>query len=205
MKKNFLTAFFVSLVFIFFLNTGCGGNTNQYDVPIAIDTASIAKGELLFNKHCNNCHNFRQGGIGPQLAGITDSVPVSWIINFIRSPQGMIDAREPRAIMLFAKYKSIMPGFSSLAKDEMESLIAFIHSRQKEGGAQKEIDPGAVANPVEDTIAYSGIEVDMEVVGQIPASAKKPPLARIVKMDVQPGSRKLFILDLRGKLYRFDN
>ncbi len=204
MKKIYLTAFYISLLFIYFLNAGCGGNTNQYDIPIATDTASISQGEELFTRHCGSCHNFRQGGIGPHLAGITDSVPVSWIINFIKSPKEMIDGRDVRAIMLFSKYESIMPGFPSFTNEEIENLIAFIHSREKEGGAQKEIDPGAIANPVKDTIAYSDIEIDLEVVGQIPASAKKPPLARIVKMDVQPGTGKSFILDLRGKLYRFD-
>src|SRR5687768_2685570 len=88
---------------------GCGSNTNDYDIPIATDSASINKGQLLFNQYCGNCHNFRQDGIGPHLAGITDSARISWIIDFIRSPKEMIDDGDVRAQMLHAKYKSVMP------------------------------------------------------------------------------------------------
>ena len=204
MKKFYLPVFCFSLLFISLLNCGCADNSKKYDVPIATDTISIKNGEKLFTQHCGSCHNFRQGGIGPQLAGITDSARVSWIIEFIRSPKELIDAGEHRAAMLFTKYKSYMPGFPSFSKDEMQSLIAFLHSRKKEGGPQKDIDPDAVSNPVTDSIALSGLEIDLEVVGQVPASADKAPLARIVKMDVQPRTGKSFILDLRGKLYQFD-
>ena len=202
MKKIFWSPLLLFKLLILTGSTGCGSNTNEYDIPIATDSASINKGQLLFNQYCSNCHNFRQDGIGPHLAGITDSANISWIIDFIRSPKEMMDDGDLRAQALHAKYKTVMPDFRSFSDEEMESLVAFMHSRKKEGGSQKNIDPGAISDPVSDSIAYSGIEIDMEIVGQIPASATKPPLARIVKMDVQPGTGKTFILDLRGKLYQ---
>lgn len=202
MKRIHLLKLSSELLLILLIATGCGSNTNQYDVPIATDTASIAKGQILFSQHCSSCHNFRQDGIGPHLAGITDSVHISWIIDFIKTPKALIDDGDLRALELHAKYKTVMPDFKSFTDEEMESLIAFMHSREKEGGPDKKIDPGAITNPVPDSLTYSGIEINLEVIAQIPASATKPPLARIVKMDIQPGTGKTFILDLRGKLYQ---
>src|SRR5688500_885306 len=111
MKKKFGWPFFLFAYTILAGITGCGSNTNQYDIPIATDSANINKGQLLFNQFCGNCHNFRQDGIGPHLAGITDSASISWIIDFIRTPKEMIDDGDVRAQMLHAKYKTVMPDF----------------------------------------------------------------------------------------------
>ena len=68
-----------------------------------------------------------------------------------------------------------------------------------------EEDTNDIKNPIPDTIKSSDLLVDLKFVTQIPASSDQPPLTRITKLDYQPNTGDLFILDLRGKLYRLQN
>ena len=69
MKKRFLAIVLGGLLMMQLANS-C--NSNQSGASsIATDTASINLGESVFSTNCSSCHNFRQDGIGPKLAGVT--------------------------------------------------------------------------------------------------------------------------------------
>ena len=168
------------------------------------DTAAIAAGHQLFEDNCSSCHNFREGGIGPQLGGITTIASEQWIKDFIRDPKAMIESGDPRAQIGFKKFKSIMPSFTHFSEVELDNLYAYL-STQRLTGRGDLIDPNALQDPIPDTISMSDILVDIEPVSRIPASAKEGQLTRICKIDFRPDTKELYVVDLRGKLYALKN
>jgi mono/diheme cytochrome c family protein len=191
--------------FLFYFFSSCNSGDAFDARSLATDSITIAKGQNSFASKCNSCHNFNYDGIGPQLAGVTSENSVSWIKNFIRDPKKVIESGDTTAKKLFEKYKTLMPSFAYLPDEEVNTILAFIHSKKKlERPAIKE-DTNDIKNPIPDTIKSSDLVVDLDLVTQIPRSSDEPPLTRITKLDYQPNTGDLFILDLRGKLYRLQN
>jgi len=193
---------FVVLLFLFYLSS-CKSGTSSSD-SIATDSVSIAAGEKSFNINCSGCHNFRQDAIGPQLSGLTNDVSADWVANFIKDPQQLINAKDEHAVQLHEKYKTTMPSFSWLKENEIKDIIAFIHSHKENHGQVVNESDNALSNPIPEPIKLSALTVELQLVTQFPASSDsgKMPLARITEMKIQPNTNDLFVVDLRGKLYR---
>ncbi len=166
--------------------------------------ADIAAGELLFNQQCSGCHNFRQDGIGPQLSGLTTTHPAAWVKQFIQNPQAVINSGDKEAQEIFKKYKVVMPSFAHFSDAQLMQLVAFINTHKQPDGKETKEDKTALSNPIPDTIQLSKLVVNIAQVAQFPPSGDsgKLPLTRITKLDAQPATNALFVLDLRGKLYR---
>jgi glucose/arabinose dehydrogenase/cytochrome c2 len=171
-------------------------------VSIATDSTSIVNGQTVFLQTCSACHNFRQDGIGPQLGGITEKASVEWIKSFIKDPQGMIKSGDERAETLFKKYNTVMPSFGHLTEDDLQGIIAFLNIQKSTEQHDEAGGIGSLKNPIPDSIKLSDLVVGLKLVTQIPASDEKTPLTRITKLDFQPNTNKLFVVDLRGKLYQ---
>jgi len=199
---------FVSLIVLSLLFNlcSCKSGTSSND-SIATDSVTIAAGEKSFTINCSGCHNFRQDAIGPQLSGVTNIVSPEWIKSFLKDPQQLISSNDAHAVQLHEKYKTVMPSFSWLKEDDIKNIIAFIHSHKENRRQPVNENDNALANPIPEPIRLSGLISDMQMVTQIPASSDsgKSPLARITKMAIQPATNDLFVLDLRGKLYRLRN
>lgn len=205
MKKSILI---ISIALLFMLYFGFSSFNSQSAKIISADSITIAKGETIFNQNCSSCHSFKQDGIGPKLGGLTDLVSKDWIKNFIRDPKKVIESGDERAQQLHKKYKVVMPSFTTLTGDEVNSIVAFLNTQKKPNRRTfREDDTKAISNPIPDTIKLSNLVVDLKLVTQIPSSndKNKPPLARITKLEFKPGSGSLFIVDLRGKLYKLKN
>ena len=187
----------------FFSNCNSGDSFNTSS--LSTDSITIAKGKISFANKCNSCHNFNYDGIGPQLAGITSANSVGWIKNFIRDPKKVIESGDTTAKKLFERYKTLMPSFAYLQDEEINAILAFIHSKKKLEAPVVQEDTNNIKNPIPDTIQSSDLVVDLDLVAQIPRSSDEPPVTRITKLDYQPTTGDLFILDLRGKLYRLQN
>lgn len=174
---------------------------------ISSDPAIIAKGENLFTQNCSGCHGFEQDGIGPQLASITREAPVEWVHGFIKDPKQAIESGDERAQTLYKKYNTIMPSFSFLKDDEVDAIIAFINTQKSNGKKPSTEDSTTLKNPIPDSIKFSGLAINLELVTQFPTSSDsgKLPLTRITAIGNQPNNKTLFVLDLRGKLYRLQN
>jgi glucose/arabinose dehydrogenase len=203
LKKIFVSV--TAALFLFYL-WSCKSGTSSSD-SIASDSMTIAAGERSFNINCSGCHNFRQDAIGPQLSGVTNDVSAEWIESFVKDPQEMINSKDAHAVQLHEKYKTVMPSFSWLKEEEMKNIIAFIHSHKENRKQQVNENDNALPNPIPEPIKLSGLIADLQLVTQVPASSDsgKSPLARITKMGIQPTTNDLFVLDLRGKLYRLRN
>lgn len=171
---------------------------------IVADSATIAKGEIAFEKNCASCHNFNHDAIGPQLSGVADKVTTSWLHAFIKDPAGVIASGDKYAVQLHEKYKAMMPSFAMLDSTEIDAIIAFLGTK-KSPAKKADVDSAAIADPFPEKIPLSDIEINLESFVQMPASAAKAPLARITKLTYQPNTNKLFVVDLRGKLYSIEN
>ena len=185
--------------------SSCTSRKSSGVSSIPTDSITIARGQSFFANKCNSCHNFNYNGIGPQLAGITSENSVEWIKNFIRDPKKIIESGDTTAQKLFNKYKTLMPSFAYLPDQEISAILAFIHSKKKLERSLVQEDTNDIKNPIPDSIRSSDLIVDLKFITQIPASSDQRPLARITKLDYQPNTGDLFILDLRGKLYRLQN
>ncbi len=170
------------------------------------DTAMIAKGEATFNKFCTGCHNFRQDGIGPQLGGLTSHASATWIKRFIKNPQKAINSKDDRAQQLFKKYRTLMPSFSSLTDNELDALVIFLSTQKTQGYKTDNVMAKELSNPIPESIKLSNLVINMQLITQFPPSSDsdKLPLARITKLDFQPGTNVSFVADNRGKLYKLN-
>lgn len=202
MKKRILIITTVILPLLYFFSS-CNSGTSVDNSSIPTDSATIATGAASFSKNCSGCHNFRQDGIGPHLGGLTTEVSADWIQHFIKNPQQIISSGDERAQQLFNKYKKIvMPPFAALKDDEVNAIIAFVHTHKSSGQQMAKEKGNELSNPIPDTIALSNLVVNLQPVTQIPPSHDSVPRTRITKLSFQPNTGVLFINDLRGKLYK---
>ena len=197
MKKAILSVFVVTLFFLY----GCNAPKTSENETLTTDSAAIAAGQVTFNQDCSACHGFIQDGIGPQLGGITSAVSVDWIKNFVKDPKVVIESGDIRATDLFEQYKTYMPSFSHYQVDKVNGLIAFLNTKDAPDAAKARLDPNALKNPIPESIPMSSLVVNLKLIAEIPFSSEENPRTRIAKLDFQPGTDKLFVMDLRGKLY----
>src|SRR5690349_14987230 len=130
MKKRIVSlAIIAFFLCYFFSNCNSGDSFGGRSLPT--DSITIAKGQNAFANRCNSCHNFNYDVIVPQLAGITSENSVSWIKNFIRDPKKEIESGDTTAKKLFEKYKTFMPSFAYLPDEEVNAILAFIHTKKK--------------------------------------------------------------------------
>ncbi|NND33158.1 MAG: c-type cytochrome [Saprospiraceae bacterium] len=165
---------------------------------------AVQHGMELFNQHCASCHNFSENGIGPNLAGVTMEVDKEWLLSFVANPPGIIESGDARAVALFEKYQQYMPPFPMIQEEDLEDIFGFIHKFSQGERRSKNNRPGGLINPIPDKIAFSNLTLMLEKKLVVPASAESAPKTRINKMEAIPGNR-LFLHDLRGKLYEIKN
>ena len=204
MKKRIAITATIVLPFLYFFSS-CNSKKSYNNNSISTDSATIAQGKNSFVNKCNSCHNFDQDGIGPQLAGITSQHTVEWIKNFIKNPKQIIDSGDTTAQKLFKEYKTLMPSFGYLPDEQVDALIAFISIQKKLQRKLVALDSNDIKNPIPDSIKSSNLVVNLKFVTQIPPSSNDTPLTRITKLDYQPVTGDLYILDLNGKLYKLEN
>ena len=198
MKKGLI--FLSSILFLLYFNS-CTKNTSIDTSSIPTDSASIAIGQSKFSQNCASCHTFREDGIGPQLGGLTRTMQTEWIRDFIKDPKAKIASGDERAKELFDQYKTEMPSFGFLTADDLNSIVAFIHTKKVPVIREAPLDPNALKDPIPEKIPMSNLVVELKPFMQIPASGESDPLTRITKITNQPNTDKLFLNDLRGKLY----
>lgn len=202
MKKGVLILGIASLYIL-----SCKNNSSKDPAAFLTDSTEIAKGDTLFDKNCSSCHNFKQNGIGPLLGGITDSLSVDWIKQFIHDPKKLVESGDVRALALQKQYKVLMPSFPQLSDAQLNEIIAFLHIHKKIPEVKSKSGLSPITDPLPDSIAMSNLVVGAELVTQMPASSEggKMPLTRITKLDYEPNSGISYVVDIRGKLYRLQN
>ena len=197
------SGFVCYIIVVLTLLISCKKDT-PYSTVIATDAQSINQGKMVFNQYCGSCHNFNFDGIGPRLGGITDSVSIDWLRDFISNPAKLIEAGDARAKRLQTKFKVLMPPFAGLGDTAINTIISYLHARKPAILSTRYADRIEVKNAIADTIPLSGLVVKLKLIKEIPVSnpQKSAPLARIQKLDYEPHSGQSFILDMNSTLYR---
>jgi protein SCO1 len=94
----------------------------------------FSSGESLFMSRCSACHNIgsRETGLGPDLAGVVERRPRSWLMRWIKEPDRMRAQNDPTAKALVAKYRNNarMPNLR-LSDANAADLIEFIASETR--------------------------------------------------------------------------
>lgn len=110
--KRILLPFLIAAIL-----SGCGTARRSEPVagPLPPLNASVAKGEALFDQHCNNCHQGGEGGLGPAIN----------------------DKPLPRFLMRFQIRRGLgaMPGFTEeqIGDADLESLIDYLVALRRHG------------------------------------------------------------------------
>ena len=182
-------------------NTTDSTNTNE----ISTDPKAIAAGRTIFEEKCTSCHNFIQDGIGPNLSGVTARASADWIRHFVKDPKTVVQSGDERAHELLKKYTVVMPSFALLKDEDLNYIVAYLHTQKQHPEAKHGADPAALKNPIPTPIASSGMEMGLQLVTQIPHSSQEQPHTRIAKLDIIPGDSTLFVMDQRGILYKLDH
>ncbi|MHA4846033.1 PQQ-dependent sugar dehydrogenase [Flavitalea antarctica] len=196
------------LSILIFQSTGALGQA--ISTSYSKDKTVIANGQSIFQQKCSACHNFKQQGIGPNLSGITGIMPAKWISEFIHNSQLMVKNGDKRAVAVFNKYKVPMPPNPDLDAKEMNALLSFINTHKPSSADLARLDKTAAGlgpvktDPVPTKIPKSGLSLLLKEVLTAPPSAEKVPKARINQMTILKGEKeRVFLSDLRGKLYLF--
>lgn len=164
---------------------------------------NLKNGAELFELNCSSCHNFKTDAIGPQLSGLNGVVDKAYLTAFIKNPQALIDAKNPRAIEKFKKFKVVMPAFDYLEEADIQDIIAFI--LEKSPISSTVLAPkNQLENPIPEPIKKSGIVLNLKKITQFPATNNAQPITRLNKMVVHPITKESLVADLQGIIYRLN-
>ncbi|MDO1447539.1 cytochrome c3 family protein [Rhodocytophaga aerolata] len=104
--------------------------------PVALDPAKVEAGKTLFNNNCTACHALSDEVlVGPGLKGINERRPQTWLINWIRNSQKVIQSGDKYAVDLFNKFnKTVMPAYD-FSDEQIVSILQYIDQQNTGGGA----------------------------------------------------------------------
>jgi protein SCO1/2 len=92
----------------------------------------MSAGEYLFESRCAACHSIGGGDkVGPDLLGITSRREKAWLARYIRAPDKMLAARDPAAVSLSEKYKTVRMPNMRLVPNEVNDLIEYLRTRER--------------------------------------------------------------------------
>ena len=94
-------------------------------------------GAAIFEESCVACHKLGQRLVGPDLLGVNEKRSEEWLLEFIKSPQAMINSGDPDAVAIYEEYNRIlMTDQSFLSDDEIKAVLAYIREETKARGFQ---------------------------------------------------------------------
>ncbi len=169
------------------------------------DAELSKKGQRLFESSCASCHSFDSHGIGPSLAGITNDLSNMELIEFIKNPQSVIDSGNKRAINLQKKYGSVMPSYASLGEENITNIIAYLHLFKDLPRPLDLTEEGILADPIPEKVEKADFLINLEYQFQVPPSNDELTRTRITKLQSNPSTKELFVLDINGTLYEVKN
>src|SRR5690349_16918932 len=129
MTKKTVLIWNVLLIILLCSIDSCKSKNSQQTDPKA-----VLRGEKVFNQNCTSCHSATKDGIGPALGGLTAVVTDEWIKKFIKDPKAMIESGDERSVLRYKKYKTYMPPYSMYTDNDLNDLVAFLHTQKTPPG-----------------------------------------------------------------------
>ncbi len=97
-----------------------------YSQEIPTDESVISSGEALFKANCTQCHQVHKKIIGPALKDVTDRLETSYLIDWVRNSQKVIQSGDEYAVALYEEYNQVaMPAYP-FSDDQILSLLAYV-------------------------------------------------------------------------------
>jgi len=94
----------------------------------------IAAGKALFMSQCASCHQVKNKGTGPALAGLEERhkwADHNELLKWINNPAAYI-ATDPYTQGLLAEYKSMMTAFPNITLAQVDDIVAYINDAAQE-------------------------------------------------------------------------
>jgi mono/diheme cytochrome c family protein len=96
-------------------------------------TAAAQEAADFFRQNCISCHTVGGGRLtGPDLKNVTQRKEREWLIEFLQSPQSMLDKGDPYALKLQQEARGVvMPVISGMSKDRAQALLGMLDAESK--------------------------------------------------------------------------
>jgi protein SCO1 len=107
-----------------------GGNLPSYSGVQAL--SDYSKTKEIYQSRCGSCHSVgTESGIGPGLAGVTKTRDHSWLKRWLMEPDKMLARKDPIAMDLYQRFKSVKMPNLRLSENDAEALISFLATEAK--------------------------------------------------------------------------
>ncbi len=99
----------------------------------ATATASAQDAADFFRQNCISCHTVGGGRLtGPDLKNVTQRKERDWLVEFLQSPQAMLDKGDPYALKLQQEARGVvMPNITGMSKDRAQGLLLMLDAESK--------------------------------------------------------------------------
>jgi len=96
----------------------------------------IGSGGYLFRSRCAACHTIGGGqSVGPDLAGVTSRRDRAWLVRYVSAPDRLLADKDPVAVELFARYRSVRMPNLQLSSEEIAALLGYIEDGNRSAAA----------------------------------------------------------------------
>ena len=87
----------------------------------------------FFRQNCVSCHTVGGGRLtGPDLKNVTQRKEREWLVEFLQSPQAMLDKGDPYALKLEQEARGVvMPNINGMTKDRAQALLSMLDAESK--------------------------------------------------------------------------
>jgi protein SCO1/2 len=141
--------------------TGWVAPMESEDYASAPELRSIPSGEQLFRTRCATCHTISgdemEDALGPDLLGVTQQREISWILNWLRAPDQMLESGDPIATALYEKYNNLPMPNMRLNQQEAMDLIEYLDDETRRASAHASRDHDHDEEPTEITTPEGGV------------------------------------------------
>jgi cytochrome c551/c552 len=117
-------------------------------LPWLAGAAGVEPGKELFRNHCKACHSIDQKLVGPALKDIHLRRDSTWLYQFIKNSQAMVQSGDATAVALFNEHNQIIMPNQNLSDTQITSILDYL----KAESAPK----AAAANPIQRPLRNHG-------------------------------------------------
>jgi mono/diheme cytochrome c family protein len=95
--------------------------------------ASAQEAADFFRQNCISCHTVGGGRLtGPDLKNVTQRKEREWLVDFLQSPQAMIDKGDAYALKLQQEARGVvMPSINGMSRDRAQALLGMLDAESK--------------------------------------------------------------------------
>jgi len=87
----------------------------------------------FFRQNCVSCHTVGGGRLtGPDLKNVTQRKEREWLVEYLQSPQAMLDKGDPYGLKLQQEARGVvMPTINGMSKDRAQALLTMLDAESK--------------------------------------------------------------------------